>query len=234
VTRPVEALVARLGLPADPPDPRFREALTHPSSDAHPDYERLEFFGDAVLKLVVSRWLYDRHPELDEGGMSKVRARTVSDETLAIAAEALELGPHLILGAAEKKSRGREKVGILASSFEAVLGAVYLTAGDDAAEAFLERWLGPEFRRSLQLGGRENAKAVLQELTQGADRTLPAYRLVDTLGPPHDRRYVIEVLVGGEPLGRGEGPSKKAAEQHAAAEALAALRTRAGKGSPHA
>ena len=230
MTRPVEALVERLGLPADPPDPRFREALTHPSADARPHYERLEFLGDAVLKLVVSRWLYDRHPGLDEGGMTKVRARTVSDETLARVAVAMDLGPHLILGPAEKRSKGRTKVGILASAFEALLGAVYLTAGEAGADAFLARWLAPELAQSLVLGGSENNKAVLQEHTQGLALGLPTYRLVDTLGPDHDRRYVVEAAVAGEALGRGEGPSKKAAEQAAAAEALAALRARGAMG----
>ncbi len=226
MTRPVEALVERLGYPAEPLDPRFREALTHPSADERPHYERLEFLGDAVLKLIVSRWLYDRHPGLDEGGMTKVRARTVSDETLARVALTMDLGPHLILGGAEKKSKGRTKVGILASAFEALLGAVYLTGGEAAADAFLARWLAPELAESLELGGSENAKAVLQELTQAVRRTLPTYLLVETKGPDHDRRYIVEVVVAGEPLGRGEGTSKKAAEQVAAADALSTLRDR--------
>lgn len=226
MTRPVEALVARLGFPADPPDPRFHEALTHPSAEERPHYERLEFLGDAVLKLIVSRWLYDRHPDLAEGGMTKVRARTVSDETLARVAVTMELGPHLILGAAEKRSKGRTKVGILASAFEALLGAVYLIGGEAAADDFLGRWLAPELAESLALGGSENAKAVLQEFTQGARRALPSYYLVEAKGPDHDRRYVVEVVVAGESLGRGEGTSKKSAEQNAAVEALAALRAR--------
>lgn len=228
MTRPIEAFVAKLGLPSDPPDPRFREALTHASAEGGINYERLEFLGDAVLKLVVSRWLYRDHPGLNEGAMTVVRARAVSDETLARVADDLELGAHLILGNSEKRSAGRRKVGILASAFEAVLGAVYLSAGEDAADAFLARWLGPELARSLELAGAENAKALLQEHAQKLAIALPDYQLVDSHGPPHERLYVVAVALNGQELGRGEGTSKKAAEQAAATEAMATIRTRQG------
>jgi ribonuclease-3 len=220
MTRPVEDLVERLGFQPGPQPAIWREALTHSSSEARPHYERLEFLGDAVLKLVVSVWLYERYPGMSEGQMSTVRGRAVSDEILARTARELELGPHLILGAAEKRTQGREKVGILASAFEAVLAAVYLNHGYEAAAAFLERWLAPEFERSLTLGKLENHKARLQELTQARLKCLPVYRVVAEEGPVHDRTYEVEVLVEGHARGRGRGKSKQAAEQAAASVAL--------------
>lgn len=223
MTRPVADLVARLGFEPDRATDLWRQALTHRSSETRPHYERLEFLGDAVLKLVVSEWLFQRFPGLDEGQMTKVRARAVSDEALARAAQALDLGPYLILGAAEKRTRGRDKVGILASCLEAVLGVIYLEYGHDAAAAFLAERLEDEFETSLRLGGQDNHKAVLQEWTQGRFKTLPVYRLVGESGPEHDRSYEIEVLIGGERRGVGQGKSKKSAEQAAAAEALANL-----------
>ncbi|MDB5095879.1 MAG: RNAse [Cyanobacteria bacterium RYN_339] len=223
MTRPVEALVERLGFAPGPDPAIWREALTHSSSEARPHYERLEFLGDAVLKLVVSVWLYERYPGMNEGQMSTVRGRAVSDEILAVTARSLDLGPHLILGTAEKRSQGREKVGILASAFEALLAAVYLTHGYAAAAAFLDQWLAPEFERSLKLGKLENHKALLQEYTQAKFKSLPAYRVVAELGPVHDRTYEVEVLVAGEPRGLGRGKSKQSAEQAAAAVALADL-----------
>jgi ribonuclease-3 len=223
MTRPVDDLVQRLGFQPGPQPGLWREALTHSSAEERPHYERLEFLGDAVLKLVVSDWLYARYPGMNEGQMSTVRGRAVSDEILARTARELELGPHLILGAAEKRTQGREKVGILASSFEALIAAVYLNHGYPAAATMLDRWLAPEFERSLTLGKLENHKALLQEHTQARLKSLPAYRVVAEEGPVHDRTYEIEVLVAGEPQGRGRGKSKQAAEQAAAAVALERL-----------
>jgi ribonuclease-3 len=232
MSRPIPELLVKLGLPEDGTPDMWRQALTHRSAESRPHYERLEFLGDAVLKLVVSQWLYERHPSLDEGDMTKVRARAVSDEALARAAQALDLGAYLILGAAEKRSRGRDKVGILASTFEALLGALYETGGYEAAANFLDVWLATEFADAVRLGGLDNHKAVLQELTQGRYKTLPSYRMVGESGPEHERIYEIEVLVDGESQGVGRGKSKKSAEQAAAAQALTNLALLARKERP--
>lgn len=223
MTRPAADLATRLGFDPEVGADLWRQALTHRSAETRPHYERLEFLGDAVLKLVVSQWLFEQHPGFDEGQMTKVRARAVSDEALARAAQALDLGPWLILGTAEKRTKGREKVGILASSFEALLGAIYLSRGMEAASDFLKQWLMEEFETSIRLGGQDNHKAVLQEWTQGRYKRLPTYRQVGESGPEHERTYEIEVLIGDTPYGVGRGKSKKSAEQAAAAAALARL-----------
>lgn len=223
MTRPVEDLATRLGYDPTVSPELWRQALTHRSAEQRPHYERLEFLGDAVLKLVASEWLFQRFPGLDEGQMTKVRARAVSDEALARAARQLDLGPHIILGAAEKRTSGREKVGILASALEAVLGVVYLAHGYEAASAFLSIWLADEFEAAVRIGGQDNHKAVLQEWTQQRYKSLPVYRLVAESGPEHDRTYEIEVQVHGKALGVGLGKSKKSAEQAAAARALEQL-----------
>lgn len=220
----IAAFIAGLGCPERGDPDLWRQALTHSSAEGRSHYERLEFLGDAVLKLVVSQWLYQEHTSLDEGEMTKVRARAVSDATLARVALEMGLADQIIYGPAEKKSPSRGKVGILASSFEAVLGVVFLTGGTAAADAFLARWLGPELDISLRLGGRENYKAVLQELTQGRWKCLPEYRLLRETGPEHEREYEIGVWVAGEPRGEGRGKSKKSAEQQAAQAALEAIR----------
>ncbi|MFP5502102.1 MAG: ribonuclease III [Candidatus Sericytochromatia bacterium] len=224
MAKPVEEWVRQLGFDPEPDAPLWRQALTHRSAEGKPHYERLEYLGDAVLKLVVSEWLYERPGDLSEGTMTKVRARAVSDEVLAEVARTLKLGDHLVLGAAEKRSKGKHKVGILASALEAVLGVIYLRHGHAAARAFLETHLGGEFETALALGGTDNYKAVLQELSQGRFKSLPEYRLVREIGPEHDRSYEVAVYVDGAARGQGLGRSKKSAEQQAAMAALEALR----------
>lgn len=221
---PIAELIERLGFDPAVEPALWRQALTHKSAEGQPHYERLEFLGDAVLKLVVSQWLYERFASLPEGEMTKVRARVVSDETLARVALTLNLGEYLNLGPAEKRNRGKTKVGTLASAFEAILGAIYTVHGYAAADAFLQTYLGPEFTTGVEVGGQDNYKAVLQEYTQQRYKSVPEYRLVAEIGPEHDRFYDMDVWVAGERLGGGRGRSKKAAEQVAAAEALAAIR----------
>lgn len=222
--RGIEELIEKLGFDPGRSPELWRQALTHRSAEGQPHYERLEFLGDAVLKLVVSDWLYARQPAMSEGEMTKVRASVVSDATLSRVAEQIGLGAYLIVGPAEKGTRGKGRVGILASSFEAVLGVVHLSEGAAAADAFLQRWLADELAEALRVGGQDNFKAVLQEYTQGRFKKLPEYRLVGEIGPEHDRRYDIAVYIEGDCLGVGRGTSKKHAEQQAAAKALEALK----------
>lgn len=224
MTRSVAPLLERAGLPPPYDDPRFEAALTHPSSEHRPHYERLEFLGDAVLKLVVSEWLYHHIPALSEGAMTQVRAQTVSDETLALAARSLDLGPHLILGSSEKRTKGREKTSILASAFEALLGAIYEVHGLSTAGQFLKHWLASQFQAALTSGGRDNYKAVLQELTQKNWQCLPTYHVLEEPGMGgHAPTFTVEVTLKGEVLSRAQGGSKRQASQRAAALALKAL-----------
>ncbi len=201
----------------------LERAITHRSfakekgSEEH--YERLEFLGDAVLKLVTAEWLFERYPEHREGALSKQLAHLVSATALAPYASSLALGEELRLGVGEERSGGRAKPSLLADSLEAVFGAVYLDGGLDA--------VGPIIRSMLEstAGGAAglppDSKTTLQELAQARGLELPEYRLVATAGPDHSKRFSVECWLGGEPAGRGEGPSKKVAEQRAAAEALA-------------
>lgn len=228
--RPVAELVAALGHPE--PDAAalalWAQALTHASAEGRPNYERLEYLGDAVLKLAVSEALYALAPERREGEMTEIRAEVVSDATLARVAERHGWASYLTLGPAEKRAGGTAKPAILASSLEAAFGAALLLYGRDRAVAWVLALLAPELAHGVAHAGEANAKARLQEWTQGRLKILPRYALEGESGPEHDRRYHVGVWVGTERLGLGNGPSKKAAEQDAARQALIALRARDG------
>jgi ribonuclease-3 len=198
-------------------------ALTHRSwanEQGIPEhYERLEFLGDAVLGLVSAEWLYASHPELPEGELSKHKAQLVSRDALAKHAQELELGAALRIGVGEDRSGGRTKPSLLADSMEAVFGAVYLDGGLDTARRTILAMLGSAFEeRSRQ--AVTDAKTQLQEVAQALGWDLPDYRITDSLGPDHSKTFVVECWLAGALAGRGEGPSKKIAEQRAAAAAL--------------
>lgn len=198
-------------------------ALTHRSfSPEEANNETLEFLGDAVLALAVADLLMERFPRAREGDLSKMRAALVNAETLAQKARDLDLGPHLRLGKGEEKSGGREKESILAAAYEAVLGAVYLDGGYEAAR----RTIGAEFGVDVaaQLGAESrDYKTRLQEITQRLFRETPVYTLVEESGPDHEKLFVSEIAIAGRSCGRGVGRSKKMAEQAAAMTALATL-----------
>jgi ribonuclease-3 len=201
-------------------------ALTHRSyanEQGVPEhYERLEFLGDAVLGLVAADWLYANHPELPEGELSKLKAQLVSRNTLAKHAEEIELGPALKIGVGEDRSGGRTKASLLADSMEAIFGAIYLDGGLEAARsAILDMLEGAGTERTQQRV--TDAKTQLQEVAQALGWDLPEYRLVGAEGPDHNKVFTVECWLDGEPAGRGEGPSKKMAEQQAAADALSRL-----------
>ncbi|MEB3329145.1 MAG: ribonuclease III [Candidatus Sericytochromatia bacterium] len=230
MTRPVDALLLRAGLPPEQGLPLFTAALTHASAEGRPHYERLEYLGDAVLKLVVSEWLYARMPALDEGEMTQVRARCVSDAALARAATALDLGPHLILGASEKKSGGRLKPSILASAFEALIGAVHLVHGPERAAGFLATWLKAEYEAALPSDNQKAAPTLLQEWAQRAHQCLPAYEVAAVEGAtPHQPLFEASVTVAGRLLGRATGSSKRIARAQAAEAALGLLQQEGGQ-----
>lgn len=201
------------------------QALTHRSWCAeHPgdeSNERLEFLGDAVLGLVVTDHLY-RTFDWPEGELAKTRSGVVSSEALADVAAGLDLGAELRLGKGEQSSGGREKRSILADAMEAVIGAVYLDQGADAAARLVHGLLDGRIQTSSEGPGGGDFKTQLQELAAQHFDRLPRYVVVDE-GPDHAKRFFATVHLGGEPRGWGEGQSKKQAEQAAAAEAWAWL-----------
>jgi ribonuclease-3 len=214
-------------------DYRFRDrgllehALTHTSRAAEDatggvaDNESLEFLGDAVLGLVVSHALFEQYPTFDEGQKSKIKAQVVSTLSLARHAESLRLGDYVILGRGEEKTGGRLKPAILADTYEALIAAIYLDGGLEAATEFLRA----ELKAALDQGGVENFvgqdyKSALQERLQATGRPLPEYRVSGESGPDHRKQFSVDVVVAGEVLGVATGKSKKEAEQEAARLAL--------------
>jgi len=182
--------------------------------------ERLEFLGDAILGYLTAQYLFSTYPEFSEGEMTTVRAALVRAETLARWARALDLGGHLRMGRGEEASGGRNRRTILASAFEALVAAVALDQGLEAARAFLLRFLEPECRRIVSDRTAKDCKSRLQEAVQSRRQVTPTYRTVEMLGPEHERTFVVEVLAGDEVLARASGPSKQEAEQAAAKAAL--------------
>lgn len=211
----------------------LEHALTHRSrahedaSGGVTDNESMEFLGDAVVGLVVADMLFREYPDDDEGHKSKLKAALVSATALSGLAERLDLGSNLLLGRGEERSGGRQKPALLANAFEAVVAALYLDGGLEVARAFIAREIRPMLEALNAKGGEgvQDFKSALQEWLQGRGRPLPEYRLVAQRGPDHRKEFDVEVLAGGQVLARATGLSKKTAEQDAAREALAVLRT---------
>jgi len=212
---------------------RFRDvglllrALTHKSyKNEHPeeeDNQRLEFLGDAVLNFVVAAWLFERYPDLHEGEMTRLRAALVREESLARFAVRLGLGQVLRLGRGEEESGGRERSANLEDGFEALMGALYLDGGVEAAQQLLHRLVEGIAEDILSAEADKDEKSRLQEWAQARLGVTPRYRIVAELGPAHDRTFVAEVLLGKQVAGCGEGHSKQAAERAAARAALESL-----------
>jgi ribonuclease III len=213
-------------------DPRWLlQALTHSSSipercadDSPEDNEKLEFLGDAVLELLVSEDLVRTFPNWSEGQLSKSRARLVNAASLCIVAQRLGLGNYLRLGRGEEKTGGRSKPALLADAYEAVIAAIYLDAGLDAARAFVQRSLVKD-AIAAEAGrlGRSDHKSALQELLQSRGMTPGSYHLVAETGPDHEKTFHVEVRVTDEISAVGIGRTKKEAEQSAAVAALQQL-----------
>lgn len=204
-------------------------ALTHKSylneskDKALGDNERLEFLGDAVLDLAVSEHLIALYPNWSEGDLSKMKARLVSEETLAAAARRIELGTCLQLGRGEELTRGREKASLLADALEAVIAAIYSDGGFEAAKQFILSALQPEIEGGQDQRTIHDFKTEFQEICQRSFGMLPAYRILRESGPDHEKIFEIELSVRGQVFGVGQGRSKKEAEQRAAQEALTKL-----------
>lgn len=204
----------------------LRRALAHRSWCAEvgglPSNERLEFLGDAVLGWVVADLAYRHHDELTEGRLTDLRKSVVNASALAEVAQEIGLGDCVLLGKGEDAAGGRTKPSILSDALEAVLGAVYLDGGSPAAFALVERLLTARMGTAADRLDRLDYKTVLQELTARQFDTAPVYVLSD-VGPDHDKRFFATVIVAGDSVGRGEGRSKKTAEQAAAEQAWLAL-----------
>jgi ribonuclease-3 len=207
-----------------------RLALTHPSvahesGTACAHNQRLEFLGDAVLSLVLTQKLYEQFPASDEGPLTKARAKLVNRQTLADRARSLDLGPHLILSRGEDANGGRERASALADAYEALLGAIFLDGGFDAAREFILREFAAAFSELSTLPLIENPKGELQELLQARSPNAPEYQTNQISGSDHDPMFECAVAHEGTELARGRGKSKKAAESDAAFAALEKLRT---------
>lgn len=207
-------------------DPKLPvQALTHKSysneqTDVTLHNERLEFLGDAVLELAVSDWVYRRYPDIPEGGLTRIRSEVVCETGLAKVAQQLKLGDGLRLGKGEEKSGGREKPSLLADALEALLGAVYCDGEFAAVCQVVEHIFAEEIDLTARSRYGTDYKTCLQERLQAGYGQLPEYLLTQVSGPDHERIFSMEVRFDGKLLGSGCGPSKKRAEQQAAAVAL--------------
>ena len=203
----------------------LEEALTHTSFAAEhhlsQNNERLEFLGDSVLGFVVSGFLYTIFPEKDEGFLSKSKAFLVSRETMAEWASDLSIGHYLRLGVGEVASGGKNRRNNLANAMEAVLGAVYLDGGIESVSKIIFDWLKTQKPADIP----EDSKTLLQLNMQQKYKIMPLYETLEANGPDHDKTFKVRVYVGSRTLGLGQGKSLKAAQQHAAHEALCFLRT---------
>lgn len=220
----MEALEARIHYTFR--NPRLlAEALTHPSlayetQGPHFDNQRLEFLGDAVLQLILTRKIFLLFPRLDEGSMTKLRSQLVSRIALQRYAQRIGLGAYLLMGKGEASSGGRERPSTLADAVEALVGAIYIDSGLDEATAVVLRLCHEEIA-SLDLDQEHlNPKGRLQEILQSTGAPSPTYEMLDERGPDHRKEFVSRVFWQGEPLGVGQGSSKKLAETAAAREAL--------------
>ena len=200
----------------------YRYALTHPSYTKDNDlpynecYERLEFLGDAVLKLAISNILYNKYPDYPEGEMSKIRSIVVSDNTLAKITDKIGLSELIIAGKHDVKQGVKKLESVMACAFEAILGAYFLDGMFSQVQEFIKTHFNDFIEDVDHNFAKFNAKAILQEYTQGINKKTPEYKLVETQGPEHNKVFVIDVLYNGEVVARGSGKSKKDAEQKAA------------------
>jgi ribonuclease-3 len=236
--RPFDELEQALGY-------RFRDpallehALTH-SSFAHEtglgdvaDNERLEFLGDSVLGFLISDFLYQAHPNIKEGDLSKLKAFLVSSANLLHYSKELSLGAYLQLGRGEEKTGGREKPALLVDTLEALLAAIYLDGGLEALRELVHRLFKVQIEDADESGQQiANFKSTLQETLQSRSQPPVRYKLVEQSGPDHERLFTVEAVMDGESIASGQGGTKKGAEQAAARAALEVLQIREAEGSP--
>lgn len=224
----IRELGERLGIVFSDPD-AIVQAFVHASyANENPELvpgnnERLEFLGDAVLGLIVSRLLYDRLPDTDEGGLTAHRASLVNRGALASLAREIGLDGYLLLGRGELDSGGAQRPSLLAAAYEALIGAMYLSEGMAVTEAAFRPLLAARLAQGDEGDALKSAKSRLQEWSQRHRGTRPLYELVDSKGPAHAQRFTVAVLVGNDRLATGSGSSRQRAEERAARAALANL-----------
>jgi len=204
----------------------LQRALTHRSfvneteSVGWEDNERLEFLGDAIIDAIVAEFLYHRFPEMREGTLTNVRSNLVRREALASFARQLDLGSYLFMGLGEAQSGGRAREATLCAAFEALVGAIYLDQGWDVAREFVLSFVREALPRALERALKKDAKTRLQEWSQAVLHETPTYVTVAEEGPDHAKAFTVEVRIGGITAGQGQGSTKQAAAQRAAARAL--------------
>ncbi len=194
-------------------------AFIHSSADKGESYERLEFLGDAVLELTISELIFLRRPDFSEGELTKSRASLVNERALAKVAKALNLSDFIVLGRGEQNSGGAQKPSILADVMEALIGAVYIDGGFENAKALVGRMLEDSIDKVLSGGGVIDYKTRLQEHFHKKGINNLNYEVYKEQGPPHNKEFYVKLVVGGQEIAKGEGRSKKSAEQIAAKQA---------------
>ena len=221
-----EAFQERIGYRFRNPN-LLRQALTHSSyanerrMNKLANNERLEFLGDAVLELAASEFLYEKYPQYPEGELTRIRASLVCEQTLAFCTKEIDLGQYLMLGKGEDMTGGRERKSILSDALEAVIGAIYLDGGFANAKEFIHRFVLNDIEHKQLFF---DSKTILQEMVQGHYEEALSYELVGESGPDHDKKYAVEARMGDRCIGKGEGRTKKSAEQEAAYHALLYLK----------
>ena len=207
----------------------INKALTHSSYtnennlSSSENNERLEFLGDAVLKLIASRYLYEKFEDYDEGELSKIRSSLISDNTISKFASQINLGKYIILGPAEKKLGGEKRKSNLACAFEALLGSLYLDGQEEITQNFLIKFIEEEILYIEKHLTQINAKSTLQEYTQEKYKTLPEYKIINETGPDHKKTFEIQIEINGKTISKATGESKKQAQNNAAYCALKKL-----------
>lgn len=204
----------------------FTKAMTHRSylneSSTSESNERLEFLGDAILEHLISETLYTRFPDQPEGVLTAMRSQLVQTQTLSKVAQKINLGEHLRLARGEEQAGGRQNSSLLENALEALIGAIYLSSGIDNANSFLKDYLYPEID-TLSLDNLKDPKSDFQEKIQAEGLPTPIYQVTHEEGPDHDKIFTIQVMVGADIWGEGQGKSKQQAQQQAASQGLIKL-----------
>lgn len=205
----------------------LRQAMTHSSfSNEHrlnrlTNNERLEFLGDAVLEIVTSDYLYLKYPKLPEGDLTKIRASIVCEQTLAFCTRDIELGKYLLLGKGEDLTGGRDRNSIVSDAMEALIGAIYLDGGFANAKEFIYKFILSDIEHKQLF---YDSKTILQEIVQSDFKEELVYNLIGEEGPDHNKKFIVNAMIGDKIVGHGVGRTKKAAEQEAAYSAIVQLR----------
>ncbi|TXG76506.1 ribonuclease III [Candidatus Dojkabacteria bacterium] len=212
-------------LPAIKNKKLLEEALTHrsflnESKEKIPSNERLEFLGDSILSFIVSTYLFKEYPDFNEGKLTNLRSLLVNTKMLALLAKDCDLGSKLRLSKGEEESGGRNNPSLLADSFEAFIGALFLDQGIEAVKKFIDSTVIPQAKEFLENNSLKDPKSKLQEYVQSKKQSSPLYKVLLEEGPAHARKFTIGVYVNDELIGQGEGKSKQTAEEAAAESAL--------------